>query len=169
MQVATETRITDRSVNVAELAREHYTLVYRFCARRVGIDLASDVAQETFITAQRAQRSYSGRSAVTTWLIGIAFNECRRALRKRRMEPPPIALELAPVGAEESTLVNREALTQALNRLSREHREVVLMHEVEGLTYEEVAKVVGVPVGTVKSRLHHAFAQMRRWLEGGAA
>ena len=65
-----------------------------------------------------------------------------------------------------SQIVDREALRQALGKLSPEHREVVLLHEVEGLTYEDAAKVLDVPVGTVKSRLHHAFLNLRRMLSG---
>jgi len=169
MQVATQSRIADRSVDIAELAREHYTLVYRFCARRVGTELAADVAQETFLTAQRAKPEFRGRSAVTTWLIGIAFNECRRALRKQRREPPPIEFDSAVTPSAEAALIDRQALSEAMRRLSREHREVVVLHELDGLTYEQAAKVLGVPVGTVKSRLHHAFVQLRRSLDGGAA
>ena len=169
MHVATQSRITDRTVNIAELAREHYALVYRFCVRRVGADLAADVAQETFLTAQRAKPAFRGTSEVTTWLGGIAFNECRRALRKQRREPPSIEFDAAVTPSAEAALIDRHALGQAMNRLSREHREVVVLHELDGFTYEEAAKVIGVPVGTVKSRLHHAFVQLRRSLDGGAA
>ena len=169
MHVATQSRITDRTVNIAELAREHYALVYRFCVRRVGADLAADVAQETFLTAQRAKPAFRGTSEVTTWLVGIAFNECRRALRKQRREPPPIEFDSAVTPSAEAALVDRHALSQAMNKLSREHREVVVLHELDGFTYGEAAKVLGVPVGTVKSRLHHAFVQLRRSLDGGAA
>ncbi|HLK15424.1 MAG TPA: RNA polymerase sigma factor, partial [Fimbriimonadaceae bacterium] len=163
--MATQSQIADRSVDIAELAREHYALVYRFCARRVGSDLAADVAQETFLTAQRRNRAFHGRSAVTTWLVGIAFNECRRALRTKRREPPPIEIDLAVTPSAEAALIDRHALQQAMNKLSPDHREVVLLHELDGLTYEEAAKVLGVPVGTVKSRSHHAFVHLRRTLE----
>lgn len=169
MQVATQSRIADRSVDIGELAREHYAFVFRFCARRVGHDLAADVAQETFLTAQRVVRGFRGQSSASTWLVGIAFNECRRALRRRRMEPPPLDLVEAVSTSAEAALVDRQALAQALAKLSRDHREVVVLHELDGLTYEEAAKVLRVPVGTVKSRLHHAFAQLRRSLDGGAA
>ena len=169
MHVATQSQITDRSVDIAELAREHYALVYRFCVRRVGADLAADVAQETFLTAQRAKPAFRGRSAVTTWLVGIAFNECRRALRKQRREPAPIEFDSAVTPSAEAALIDRHALNQAMNKLSPEHREVVVLHELDGLTYEQAAKVLRVPVGTVKSRLHHAFIQLRRSLDGGAA
>jgi RNA polymerase sigma-70 factor (ECF subfamily) len=159
----------NRGIDVAELAREHYTLVYRFCARRVGTDLASDLAQETFLTAQRAAGGFRGASSASTWLLGIAHNECRRAIRKQRLDPPPLLLEPSSGDDPAGAVIDRQALSDALERLSPEHREVVLLHEVEQLTYEEAAKVLRVPVGTVKSRLHHAFANLRRSLNGGAA
>jgi len=157
---------TPRDYNdIAVIAREHYDLVYRFCARRVGVDAAADTAQETFLTAQRALSRFRGASSLTTWLLGIANNECRRMARKRRCEPP--TLELTEYGSaehHEETIINRHALSQALARLSAEHREVVLLHEVEGLSYDEAALVLNIPVGTVKSRLHHAFANLRKSL-----
>ncbi len=151
--------------DIGAIAREHYDMVYRFCARRVGIDAAADTAQETFLTAQRALANFRGASSLSTWLLGIANNECRRMSRKRRCEPP--TLELTETGSaehHEETIINRHALQQALAKLTAEHREVVLLHEVEGLSYEEAAVVLGIPVGTVKSRLHHAFSNLRKSL-----
>lgn len=158
--------MADRSVDVAELAQEHYTLVFRFCARRVGLDLAADVAQETFLTAQRARAAFRGGSTATTWLLGIAMNECRRALRKQSREPQPFELDGLTTPSEEAAVIDRHTLAQALNKLSPEHREVVILHELDGLTYEQAAKVIRVPVGTVKSRLYNAFVQLRRGLDG---
>jgi RNA polymerase sigma-70 factor (ECF subfamily) len=151
---------------MATIAREHYEAVYRFCARRVGMERAADVAQETFLTAQRALSKFRGESSLSTWLIGIAHNECRRASRQMRTEPLLLDVDPARPSSErsEETLVDREALRAALARLSEEHREVVVLHELEGLTYEEIAVIVGVPVGTVKSRLHHAFLNLRKVL-----
>lgn len=154
---------------MAEIAVDLYPSVYRFCVRRIGPDLAADAAQETFLIAQRSIRKFDGSSALSTWLFGIALNTCRNLARKRRMD---ISYEHAwsvPAGGPgESTLVNRENLRNALNKLSPAHLEVVLLHEVEGMTYEEAAKVLGIPVGTVKSRLHHAFLDLRRTLGGEA-
>jgi RNA polymerase sigma-70 factor, ECF subfamily len=152
------------ALNIAEIAREHYASVYRFCARRVGLDAAEDAAQETFLTAQRVLHAYRGDSPLKTWLFGIANNECRRLARKRRVEPLPLELDDAPGASPEATLVDRQALQQALAKLTPEHREAVLLIEVDGLTYDEAAAVLGVPAGTVKSRVHHAFAQLRKAL-----
>lgn len=158
------------ALDIAEIARSYYDAVYRFCARRVGVDCAADVAQETFITAQRALARYRGEASLKTWLFGIAHNECRRQSRSRKAEVPLLLIDPQGDSPEES-LVNRQALQEALNKLSPEHREIVLMHEIDGLSYEEAASILGVPVGTVKSRLHHAFLNLRKALQpvGGEA
>ncbi len=146
--------------------RQHYDAVYRFCARRIGPDRAADVSQETFITANRVLKNFRAESAVRTWLLGIANNECRRANRQARCGPSFVELDPMRHGEEshESPAIAQHVLAGALAQLSEDHREVVLLHELEGLTYDEAAEVLGVPVGTVKSRLHHAFLHLRRVL-----
>lgn len=153
---------------MARLVDAHYDAVYRFCARRVGPELAQDLAQETFVSAQKQIRNFEGRSSLGTWLFGIAHNHVRNAVRKRRLEPVDWMND-APSENPESAWVDREALRKALTALTAEHREVVMLHEVEGLTYEEAAGILGIPVGTVKSRLHHAFLSLRRQLLGSEA
>lgn len=167
---------------MARIVDRHYDAVFRFCARRIGVDLAEDAAQETFITAQKKLKSFQGASSLSTWLFGIAHNHCRNLARKRKTEMLGawVAIETLEAGADpslngaadwprdgqplESQIIDREALRMALSSLSSDHREVVVLHEVEGLTYEEAAEVIGVPVGTVKSRLHHAFLKLREAL-----
>ena len=147
------------------VVKDHYDAVYRFCARRIGVAGAADAAQETFLTAQRAIRRFRGESTLRTWLLGIALNECRRAVRRGGTDPLPLDVDLAcPLAEDEGSVVDRQALAAALGRLSDDHREVVLLHELQGLTYEETAAALDVPVGTVKSRLHHAFLNLRREL-----
>ncbi len=164
--------MTRNALDIAELANRYYGDVYRFCGRRVGSDLAADAAQETFLTAQRSLAKFRGESAAKTWLLGIANNECRRQLKMKRREPLPITLT-PPTPGHESSSVDRQVLQQALDKLSPILREVVVLHELDELTYQEAADILGVPVGTVKSRLHAAFAQMRQslfpsvGLEGG--
>lgn len=153
---------------MARLVNEHYDAVYRFCARRVGPEMALDMAQETFIIADRTLRTFEGRSSLSSWLFGIAQNCIRNANRKRRIEPVDW-IEDCPVESHEKQLIDREALRKAILALSDEHREVVLLHEVDGLTYDEAAQVLGVPAGTVKSRLHHAFIALRRSLHSSEA
>ncbi len=151
---------------MAEIVAEHYSAVFRFCARRLGADLAEDAAQETFVIAQRVLKNFDGRSKLSTWLFGIAHNTCRNLARKRRMEMSyeNAWMEEQSAASPESSVISREALRRALAKLTPEHREAVVLHELDELTYEEAASVIGVPVGTVKSRLFHAFAQLRRLL-----
>lgn len=163
---------TGGEVDIRAAVEDHYDAVYRFCAARVGKDHAEDATQETFLIAQRRKDDFRGDSSVRTWLFGIAFNQCRALARKLHLSAPPIRLNDAvePAGdCPENPLIDRHVLEVALDRLSPEHREVVLLHEGDGLTYEEAAGVLGIPVGTVKSRLHHAFLQLRRTLQGGLA
>jgi RNA polymerase sigma-70 factor, ECF subfamily len=154
---------------MAAVVREHYALVYRFCARRIGPEMALDAAQETFLTAQKSLRRFDGRSSLSTWLLGIAHNHCRNMARKKKHEVTWLGgeeMEAKSIQNTERAMIDRETLRQALGKLSREHREVVLLHELEGLSYEEAAHIIGVPVGTIKSRLHYAFHQLRKALLG---
>ena len=164
MQVVPTMR--SRGLDMAAIARDHYEAVFRFCARRVGMERAADVAQETFLTAQKALPKFRGESSLSTWLFGIAHNECRRASRQMRTEPLLLDVDPSLPSSErsEDTMVDREALRVAMGRLSEEHRAVVVLHEIVELTDEEIAVIVGVPVGTVKSRLHHAFLNLRKAL-----
>ncbi len=151
-------------LDITEIARGHYDLVFRFCARRIGADSAADAAQETFLTAQRVIGKYRGDAPLKTWLLGIAHNECRRVVRKHKLDPPTLELRDDPSTNPESSWVDRQALTDAMAKLSQEHRDAVILIELDGLTYEEAAVVLGVPPGTVKSRLHYAFVILRRAL-----
>lgn len=151
-------------LDVARLASDHYDAVYRFCARRIGPDRAADAAQETFLTALKAARGFRGDSTPLTWLYGIALNQCRRSNRRDGAHPTISLADMEFPVQDETGRIDREALAAALDDLSPAHREVVVLHEIEGRTYEEIAQIIGCPVGTVKSRLHHAFRGLRRAL-----
>ena len=150
-----------------EIVRDHYARVFRFCARRVGDDRAADVTQETFVTMQQNFDKFEGKSKVSTWLFGIAHNLCRNQSRKDKNHVP-LENWLDPGSpSPESAVCAKATLHAVLKNLSEEHREVVLLHEIEGLTYAEIAEITDVPEGTVKSRLHHAFTNLRQELLGG--
>lgn len=157
---------TETRIDLDQAARDHYADVWRFCARQVGEDRASDAAQETFVIAHRKRDRYRSDASVKTWLFGIALNCCRNLARKHRLETPIDWIEDQGVPNTEGGLITREALRCALLKLSAEHREAVLLHEIEGFGYGEIAGLLGIPEGTVKSRLHHAFAQLRKHLGG---
>ncbi|MBV6458186.1 MAG: ECF RNA polymerase sigma factor SigL [Fimbriimonadaceae bacterium] len=155
----------DSRINV--WVREHYADVFRFCARRIGDDRAEDATQESFVIAHQTLARYDEATSPRTWLFGIANNVCRNLARRYRREflvPDLVLMEQAA----EPVAFDVAMLKQALGRLSDEHREVIVLHEVEGLRYGEIAAVLGVPEGTVKSRLHHAILKMREQLCEGA-
>ncbi|HID57274.1 TPA: sigma-70 family RNA polymerase sigma factor [Candidatus Poribacteria bacterium] len=138
---------------------------------------AGDVTQETFIKVFKSISRFRGESNVETWIYRIAVNSALNHLRKmeRRREEP---LDEVPEGEipptnrpsddperclERNEL--RRAISQAMRRLSPEHRAVVVLHDVEGLTHTEISKILGCSEGTVKSRLHHARRRLRRILK----
>lgn len=163
--LAQDLTMSGESLDIAKLAQEHYERVFRFCARRIGNQHAADAAQDTFLTAQGALKRFQGKSDVLTWLLGIAHNTCRRIAREQRIQPIPLDFVEPPSGLPpETRLIDREILRSAFSKLSPEHRHVVILKEIEGMSYDECALVLGIPAGTVKSRLHHAFQLMRKSL-----
>lgn len=152
-------------LDIRHLAEQHYNAVFAFCARRVGPELAQDAAQETFITAQSALGKFRGEGEPLAWLYGIAHNQCRRTFRQSKLQPGQIDLLDIEMSSPGASIVERQALNHALKSLSPEMREVVILHEIEGLKYKEIAQVLGIPIGTVQSRLHHAFINLRKALE----
>ncbi len=117
--------------------------------------LAEEVTQETMLAVWKGAKSYSGRSKVSTWIFGIARNQAHRLLereaRARRRVEEPLSL---PDPAE--AVGREEAVSNALASLPATHREVVFLTFYEGLSYSEIASLLNVPEGTVKSRMFHA-------------
>jgi len=134
---------------------------------------AQDAAQEAFLRAYLKLGSFTGASAVYTWLYRIAVNVAISEHRRRRLPPPG---ERALLGEKEPSdraeepeenllRLERAALVQqALDRLSDEHRTILVLREVENCDYDEIAQILDLPVGTVRSRLHRARLQLREKL-----
>lgn len=160
--------------------------IFRLARRMLGdSEDALDAAQETFLRAYRGLRSFRGEAAFRSWLIGIAINVCRNkrgsaASRARRLSVPlldedpesgaAVGHDLAdprpgPEAAAHGAEIQR-ALERALATLAGEHREILLLREMEGLEYDEIARALGCPLGTVKSRLCRARTALREALEG---
>lgn len=143
----------------AELVRRHGR--YLFGVARVLVrdeHEAEDVVQETFLAAFRGR--YRGESTVRTWLVGITVKQAALMRRKRRpWPPPPEVLGRSPDA--QAAIDARMDLTTMLEKLSEEHREVLVLRELEGCSYEEIARILGIPPGTVESRLHRARARLR--------
>jgi RNA polymerase sigma-70 factor (ECF subfamily) len=143
-------------------------------------DEAMDIAQETFVRVHRYLPSFKGDSSFFTWTYRIAMNLCLDAQRRRgrlervdleqgdeaeieaAMDAPSAALAGPQRQALNSEL--RARMTDALASLSENHRAILLLREVEGLSYEDLAKVLGIRKGTVMSRLFHARLKMQNKL-----
>ena len=147
-----------------ELVRECQADVYRFALYLTrDRSMAEDVTQETFLRAFRFIRGFRGGSRFTSWLLRIARNCSMDALRRPHAEAP-LDERIEPVGRPVSDASARAELDAALAAISPEHRESFLLTEVLGLSYQEVADVLGVRVGTVKSRMFRARQALCRAL-----
>jgi RNA polymerase sigma-70 factor (ECF subfamily) len=165
------------------IVRAHQDRVYSFCARMLSDrEEALDIAQEVFLSAWRNLDSFRGEAALSTWLLRIAANRCLNRIRRRksaagREGPWPDAgadgegPEFQPAAGDRHDpgriAENRETgaiLSEALGRLDPDARWLVLLSDVEGFSYEELAAMAGLPLGTVKSRLHRARMALRRML-----
>ena len=128
---------------------------------------AEDLTQEIMIAIARGISGFRGDASLKTWATRIALNLCLKHRERRGEQPEPLDAigELhdradGPVRrAEQSELCDR--VDGALEKLTEDHRQVVILHEIQGLTYSECASVLQIPIGTVKSRLSNAFRRMR--------
>jgi RNA polymerase sigma-70 factor, ECF subfamily len=134
---------------------------------------AADVVQDAFLNAFQSLHTFKGDAEFFTWLYRIAFNIAVSLKRKKR---PSISLEmhageagidpddpseLVKPGAALERSEDERQLAAALARLSPEHREVLLLKDIEGLKYEDIAVLLAVPIGTIRSRLHRARLELR--------
>jgi RNA polymerase sigma-70 factor (ECF subfamily) len=126
---------------------------------------AEDVVQETFAGAFKALSKFEERASVKTWLSRILMNQAAMFRRDRRgNDDRASGRALDAVEAKAPGVDARLDLQSMLAGLSDEHREVLVLRELQQLTYEEIANVLGVPRGTVESRLHRARAELRKKL-----
>ena len=141
--------------------------------------LAEDLSQEVFIKAYRALGTFDPKRKFSSWLFKIAHNTAIDQLRRRQIETVPLenpdaekadllALLPDPEGESPDTRLKRrslaEAISGAVGQLRVEYREVVVLRFQEGLAYEEIAEITGLPLGTVKTHLHRARKAMVRTL-----
>jgi RNA polymerase sigma-70 factor (ECF subfamily) len=166
------------------LVERYQGRAYRLAARLLGDpDQARDAVQEGFLKAFGSLGRFEGRSGFYTWLYRLVFNLCidmkRRDRSSRHVEwTDEVAGQLTPtdvappesgpsVELERGQL--RTALAAAVEQLPEEARRTLLLREVDGLSYAEIAQALGIPKGTVMSRLHHARRRVRQLLvEAGA-
>lgn len=141
------------------LYREHGEALLRYLRRRGGGAPAEDLLQETFVQALRAVDRLAAAASPRAWLFAIARNVAATAWRRHR----PTAPLPADVPTREAPTDPRiERMRQAIAGLPDGHREVIELRLAHDLSYEEIAETLGIPLGTVRSRLHHAMARLRR-------
>jgi RNA polymerase sigma-70 factor, ECF subfamily len=155
----------------AKLVRDNSSLVYRVALRMLGKDDAQDASQEVWIRVWRNIRNFRGESAFSTWLYRITVNTClsmrqkesRREERELGDETPylsePAGGDADPEAASLSAEL-REEIQEALLRVRVEHRAALVLRHMEGLSYAEIAQVLGVPDGTAKGWVSRGRAAM---------
>ena len=161
-----------------ELIQIHQDRLYSSIVRVVGHpDQARDVVQDTFIQAIESFSHFDGKSQFFTWLYRIAFNRAMTIYRRHKGE---VSLDLAREKVGDETMATSEdqpedrvlkselvdEVHQALEQLTADHRAVMVLREIEGCEYEQIAEILEISPGTVRSRLHRAREQMRRLLRG---
>ena len=155
--------------------RPIYALAYRVIGRE---EEARDVAQETFLRAFRALSGFKGQAKFSSWLYRITLNLCRDWIRKEkrtRVSQAPEGLdiiELAGAATPTETIEQRigrkdlgRAVSKAMAALPEEQRTAIILKEYHGLTFQEIADMLGCPLSTVKTRLYQGLSVVRKQLE----
>lgn len=154
-----------------------YAVAYRFAKDP---DLALDLSQNAFIRAYRGIKSFRGKSSFSTWLYRITMNTCIDYTRKKARSVDSLAVpeEVAEYAGSEPIVASLprepgadalsselgEQIQKAIDLLPEYHKSVFVLYEIEGLSYKEIADVVGCSIGTVMSRLHYARKKLRSML-----
>jgi RNA polymerase sigma factor (sigma-70 family) len=125
---------------------------------------ADDVIQETWIAATRSLTGFRGDASFRTWLTGIAINRCRAVLRGRGRWTPLDSIADEPV-TRPRPMGERIDLERAIAAIAPGYRAVLMLHDVEGYTHEEIGRMLEVSPGTSKAQLHHARRALRALLE----
>lgn len=155
--------------------RPIYALAYRTIGRE---EDARDICQDTFLRAFRAIKGFKGQAKFSSWLYRIALNLCRDWMRRERRAPlaqvpeglDPLELaseQAAPIEPLDETVSRREmttAVARAMASLSEVQRTAIILKEYHGLTFQEIADMLGCPLSTVKTRLYQGLTVLRREL-----
>lgn len=165
---------------VTRYSGDIFALLYRITE---DAEEAGDLTQETFLNALKAIKNFRGEADLKTWLFRIAINESRNRFRwwKRRQKEKTISLD-APFGESDTTLgetfsstsknpeenvlqkEREQALAKALSELPEIFREAIILCDIEGLSYDEIAEVLQINIGTVKSRIARGRDELRKKL-----
>ncbi|WP_025688617.1 RNA polymerase sigma factor [Paenibacillus zanthoxyli] len=150
----------------AQLVNRYKGHVYRYAAGMLGDRMdAEDVSQEAFIKVYYSLSGLDNEYAFSSWIIRIVSNLCKDRLKKRakeqRLRDEP---DEAIADRHLPDPLEKLSIEEAMARLTVDHREILLLHEVQGYRYEEIADILEVPLGTVKSRLFAARMALRKEL-----
>ncbi len=148
----------------------------------LGYDDVDDVVQEVMMRIYKGIRKFRGDSKLSTWIHRIAVNVCKDILSKKKKRKEILTsfsedeeetdysfLAYSDDNALAETIeeINHERIMEALKKLSPENRLLIKLRDVDGLSYDEISKIMRKPIGTVKSRLHYARKKLRELIEGG--
>ena len=164
--------------SLAVLVKRYRNPLYNFVFRFVGDrETAEDIVQETFLRCLKHSHQYPAIEQVSTWLYTIAGNLAKTELRRRKrwhwvpIGPSedeervsyfePVARDLLPGERSDTTTVH-DSVIVAIHRLPEEFREAVLLRDLNGLSYEEISKIINCPVGTVKSRVNRGRIRLQK-------
>jgi RNA polymerase sigma-70 factor, ECF subfamily len=157
----------------SELFYEYKEMVYRVVYRLLGnSEETHDAVQQTFIELYKSLPGYAGKSKFTTWLYRIAVNVSIQFFRKRKIYDKMQAFnpEMHSNSEADSDLPLekkelRKQIEEALTSLHIRKRTVIVLHDIENRTMEEISEIIGVPVGTIKSRLFYGREELKKKLE----
>jgi RNA polymerase sigma factor (sigma-70 family) len=157
------------------LVRRHSDRLFRIILHMVPAhNAAEDILQDTWVRVIRKIHQYNTSFPLSTWLTSITLNQCRDYWRRERLRnfwkrsdtaEGTDGTEMIPAPDSNPGIESRMDVSRALAKLPQKFREVVVLKFYSGLTQEEIARVLKVPDGTVKSRLHYALGKLRRRLE----
>jgi RNA polymerase sigma-70 factor (ECF subfamily) len=152
----------------AELVERYAARVRYFLRKLLGsADRADDALQDVWLDVYRGLPNLAAAGAFRAWLYRIARDRALGKLRRSRIELPLVGDEVASEVEEPFDAEDAERIHAALDQLPAEQREVLVLRFVEDMSYEEIARVVGCPLGTIRSRIHYAKQALRRLLEPG--
>ncbi len=164
---------TGNPVAFEELLDAFQTKIYRLALRYAKTPSdAEDITQETFVGVFKSLPGFKQQSSLSTWIYRIALNHCLEYKRRQRPDILPLS-EGDYIPTVKSTdnpvtcAMRKETVDHieaALDTLSPIHRDVIILHELQELTYAEVASLLDIPIGTVKSRLYHAMRLLKQQL-----
>jgi RNA polymerase sigma-70 factor, ECF subfamily len=173
--------LVDEDINDFDILVQRYknrlmNFVYRFVK---DFDVAEDIVQETFLRVFRKRHEYKAIANFSTWIFTIAGNLAKSELRRRKrwkflsidaVNEDEKTFELPDTGMEPDRVTSvkmlEESVQSAIDSLKSKYKEALILRDVEGMSYQQISDIVGVPVGTVKSRVNRARLRIQKKLKG---